>query len=170
MQISKSAWEAMMLCRLSLPANILQSRQVKQLPYVVLADLDGNATTVTQPLAPGATTISNVTHGDVQHEPAHQSRKSARRPNRTRGRHRAGLGRRGLRGLRGQSSATARTYDRRARHTPGTMKRSQTETSRTSFDSRRNLGSGGANLICLLDICDCNIPPFDGPRTRLAIR
>lgn len=46
------------LCGLSLTANIIQARQVKQLPYVVLADRSGYAITVPEPLAPSATTIS----------------------------------------------------------------------------------------------------------------
>jgi type IV secretion system protein TrbF len=46
------------LCGLSLSANIIQARQVKQLPYVVLADRSGYAITVPEPLTPSATTIS----------------------------------------------------------------------------------------------------------------
>jgi len=89
----------------------------EQLPSVVVADRASYAITVAQLVTPGATTISNVRHGDVQHGTAHQSRKSARRRNRTSGGHRACVGRCGLRGVRGQCSATARTYGRPARPT-----------------------------------------------------
>jgi type IV secretion system protein TrbF len=59
----KRTWQlatlgAAALCGLSLTANIIQARQVKQLPYVVLADRSGYAITVPQPLTPSATTIS----------------------------------------------------------------------------------------------------------------
>jgi type IV secretion system protein VirB5 len=46
------------LCGLSLTANIIQGRQVKQLPYVVLADRTGYAITVPEPLTPSATSIN----------------------------------------------------------------------------------------------------------------
>jgi hypothetical protein len=88
----------------------------EQLPPVVVVDRASYAITVAQLVTLGATTISNVRHGDVQHGTAHQSRKSTRRRNRTSGGHRACVGRCGLRGVRGQS-ATARTYDRPARPT-----------------------------------------------------
>ena len=46
------------LCGLSLSANVIQARQVKQLPYVVLADRSGYGITVPEPLTPSATSIS----------------------------------------------------------------------------------------------------------------
>jgi type IV secretion system protein TrbF len=49
---------ALALCGLSLAANIIQARQVKQLPYVVLTDRSGYAITVPQPLTPSATSVS----------------------------------------------------------------------------------------------------------------
>jgi hypothetical protein len=89
----------------------------EQLPSVVVADRASYAITAAQLVTPGATTISNVRHGDVQHGTAHQSRKSSRRRNRSSGGHRACVGRCDLRGVRGQCSATARTYGRPARPT-----------------------------------------------------